>query len=92
MFVVVASHEDLLIDKVWEASVLAIMDDTECDLTRPNTPPISVAFWKGNGTKAISGKSRLVKYYEPFGQIQSEDFPTCQPYFRSVCLEASQHR
>ena len=26
-------------------------------------PPISVAFWKGNGTPKISGKSRLVKYY-----------------------------
>ena len=24
---------------------------------------------KGNGTPAISGKSRLVKYYEPFGQM-----------------------
>ena len=29
----------------------------------------NVAFCKGNGTPAISGISRFVKYYEPFGQI-----------------------
>ena len=30
------------------------------DFTRPifHTPPILVAFWKGNGTPEISGKSR----------------------------------
>ena len=33
------------------------------DLTRPIDFPQKVAFWKGNGTPKISGKSRLVKYY-----------------------------
>ena len=33
-------------------------------------PPNGGEFCKGNGTPAISGKSeRLVKYYEPFGQM-----------------------
>ena len=31
--------------------------------TNPPRSPQNVAFWKGNGTPAISGKSRLVKYY-----------------------------
>ena len=34
--------------------------------SRPHTGPWApkkVAVWKGNGTPAISGKSRLVKYY-----------------------------
>ena len=30
---------------------------------RPISLPQKVAFWKGNGTPAISGKSRLVKYF-----------------------------
>ena len=34
--------------------------------TSPQKPQ-KVALWKGN--PLISGKSRLVKYYEPFGQI-----------------------
>ena len=35
--------------------------------SRPHTTdfPKNGAFWKGNGTPAISGKSRLVKYYTP---------------------------
>ena len=33
------------------------------DLTRFPIYPQKVAFWKRNGTPAISGKSRLVKYY-----------------------------
>ena len=35
-------------------------------ISRPHGPTKktqNAAFWKGNGTPAISGKSRLVKYY-----------------------------
>ena len=38
-------------------------DFVKGDGTGLGTPRIFVAFWKGNGTPKISGKSRLVKYY-----------------------------
>ena len=52
----------------WEGGLgagdeLGIIKSGQIIATSHDLGPQKVAFWKGNGTPAISGKSSLVKYY-----------------------------